>query len=82
MKKFLAIAKALPKTRDDAAEAFDLLDEDQRGFVVRDDLVRLANELDEKFSDQDFDSMLRIAEDQNGLVTREAFIEFYNKHLA
>ena len=74
---FLQIAKALPKTRDDAQEAFDLLDEDQKGYIGREDLQRLANELDEAFSEQDFDGMMRIAEDNGGVVTRDSFIEFY-----
>lgn len=79
---FLKLAKTLPKVRDDAEEAFDLFDEDGKGYIVREDLVRIANELQEQFSDADFEGMLRLAEDDSGLVTKEAFVSFYNVHLS
>lgn len=79
---FLRLARTLPKTRQDAVEAFDLFDEDQKGFIVREDLVRIAAELQEEFSDQDFAAMLRLAEDAEGLVTKDSFMAFYQAHLA
>jgi Ca2+-binding EF-hand superfamily protein len=76
VREFARIAQEQPKTRDDAAEAWDLFDEDGKGFVVRADLVRVANELQEHFSEADLDGMLKLAENGDGIVTRDSFLSF------
>ena len=76
LQEFARVAAGQAKTRDDAAEVWDLFDEDGKGFVVRADLVRVANELQEHFSEADLDGMLKLAENGDGIVTRESFVSF------
>jgi Ca2+-binding EF-hand superfamily protein len=76
LREFARLAAEQAKTRDDAAEAWDLFDEDGKGFVVRADLVRVANELQEPFSNEALDGMLKLAENGDGIVTRESFLSF------
>ncbi len=75
--EFERVALGQKKTRDDAAEAWDLFDEEGKGFVVRGDLVRVANELQEHFSEGEMDSMLQLAENEEGIVTRDSFVAFF-----
>lgn len=74
---FSLIVAGLAKTRNDASDAWDCLDEDSKGFLTRADLENVANELEEKFSDADFESMLKMAENKDGIVTRESFMAFF-----
>ncbi len=39
----------------------------------------MANELQEKFTEADFEAMLKLAENQDGIVTRESFIAFFRQ---
>lgn len=77
LREFERIALAEKKTRDDAVEAWELFDEEGRGFVTRADLSRVASELQEKFSDADLDAMLKLAENSDGIATKDSFVAFF-----
>lgn len=77
--EFARLASGLAKTRDDAEEAWECLDEDGKGFLVHSDLVNVANELQEKFSESDIEGMLKVAENKDGIVTKESFIAFFKQ---
>lgn len=76
LKGFLELLAKFPNGDDVVEEAFGYFDESERGFITKEDLMRVAQELGEKFSDGDFDGMLKLAENEEGIVTKESFVKF------
>lgn len=66
---------------DELEQAFDMFDEESRGFITHADLQRVAKELGEKFSEDDLIEMIRVAENEDGLVTKETFVKFMSQLL-
>ncbi|XP_076268425.1 neo-calmodulin-like [Rhynchophorus ferrugineus] len=77
--EFSAVMKGIIKecdNEDDIKGAFRVFDKEGKGFITADDLRDIITSLGEKFSDNEYDEMIRAADlDGDGVVTLADFME-------
>lgn len=63
-----------------AQSVFELIDKDQKGVVVLEDLERIAHELDEDISREELEEMIELVDRQgDGLLTINDFVRIAKK---
>lgn len=72
---FSKLATLLAIQRNKASLAFSLIDQDQKGVIVVEDLRKVANDLGEDMTDEELQEMMELDHASDGLLTLEDFVK-------
>ena len=78
--QFLRFAASKILQMEQAHKAFELIDKDDKGIVVLEDLKRVAEELGEDLTDEDLQEMVDLVDRSgDGLLSRKDFVRIARK---
>jgi Ca2+-binding EF-hand superfamily protein len=62
---------------------FDLIDRSGKGYVTLEELRKFLHSIGESMSDTDFEKFMQESDivNEDGVVTREAFLQLFQQHL-